>query len=207
MGNDDSGGRRANLSTTAKRYLDQLGASVENLFHHVLAVLHDPSYREANTGALRMEWPRIPLPGWPAGGADGAAVALADSAAHGRELAALLDPETPVFGVTQVPLRTEVAVEARNMAGEDFAITAGWGHYGQGDAVMPRCATSSAAIKFLRNGSPTENAISSDGHWTTRKCRISQRWRYELALFWWRQSREIRHASSEGKCHGRKRLA
>ena len=30
-----------------------------------LAVLHDPDYREANAGALRMEWPRIPLPGWP----------------------------------------------------------------------------------------------------------------------------------------------
>ena len=42
-----------------------LGA--EDLFHYVLAVLHDPAYREANAGALRMEWPRIPLPGWPDG--------------------------------------------------------------------------------------------------------------------------------------------
>ena len=31
----------------------------------MLAVLHDPAYRQANAGALRMEWPRIPLPGWP----------------------------------------------------------------------------------------------------------------------------------------------
>ena len=31
----------------------------------VLALLHDPVYREANAEALRMEWPRIPLPGWP----------------------------------------------------------------------------------------------------------------------------------------------
>ena len=91
-----------------------------------------------------MEWPRIPLPCWPYGGADGAAVMLAESVAHGRELAALLDPETPVPGVTQAPLRSEIAtiavpatVEARNMAGEDFAVTAGWGHYGQGNAVMP----------------------------------------------------------------------
>ena len=144
MGSDDAGGRRANLSATAKRYLDQLGASVEDLFHHVVAVLHDPGYREANAGALRMEWPRIPLPCWPYGGADGAAVVLAESVAHGRELAALLDPEAPVPGVTQAPLRSEIAtiavpatVEARNMAGEDFAVTAGWGHYGQGDAVMP----------------------------------------------------------------------
>ena len=145
LGREVEGSRRANLSVAAQRYLDRLGGSVEDLFHHVLAVLHGHAYREANAGALRMEWPRIPLPGWPDDGADGAAAAaLAEPVAHGRELAALLDPETPVPGVTQAPLRTEIAtiavpatVEARNMAGEDFAVTAGWGHYGQGDAVMP----------------------------------------------------------------------
>ena len=65
----DGGGeqRRPNLSAAAQRYLDRLGLGVEDLFHHALAVLHDPAYREANAGALRMEWPRIPLPGWPDG--------------------------------------------------------------------------------------------------------------------------------------------
>ena len=63
---------RPNLSDAGQRYLDRLGLGVENLFHHVLAVLHDPAYREANAGALRMEWPRIPLPGWPDGDEDGA---------------------------------------------------------------------------------------------------------------------------------------
>ena len=89
-------GRRPNLSAAAQRYLDRLGSGVEDLFHHVLAVLHDPAYREANAGALRMEWPRIPLPGWPDGDTPGAADELRGSAARGRELAALLDPETPV---------------------------------------------------------------------------------------------------------------
>ena len=55
---------------------------MEDLFHYVLAVLHDPTYREANAGALRMEWPRIPLPGWPDGKAEGAADTLAQSAAR-----------------------------------------------------------------------------------------------------------------------------
>ena len=144
LGNDDSGEHHANLSATAQRYLDRLGLGVEDLFHHVLATLHDPAYRAANAGALRMEWPRIPLPGWPDGEAEGAADALARSAARGRELAALLDPDTPVPGVTQAPLRPEIAAVAvpattggRNMAGDDFAVTAGWGHHGQGDAVMP----------------------------------------------------------------------
>ena len=144
IGNDSDCGRRPNLSGAAQRYLDGLGATVEDLFHHVLATLHDPAYRAANAGALRMEWPRILLPGWPDGETEGAAQALARSVAQGRELAALLDPETPVPGVTQGPLRPEVAAIAvpatvgeRNMAGDDFAVTAGWGHFGKDDAVMP----------------------------------------------------------------------
>ena len=88
-------------------------ARVEDLFHHVLATLHDPSYREANSGALAMEWPRIPLPGWPDGDTAGAAEALAASAAKGRELARLLDPDTPVPGVTQGELRPETRRDRR----------------------------------------------------------------------------------------------
>ena len=105
MGNIDNGERRANLSASAQRYLDHLGLTVEDLFHHVLAVLHDPEYRETNAGALRMDWPRIPLPDWPNGGTDGVAVTLARSAARGRHLAALLDPDTSIPGLTQAPLR------------------------------------------------------------------------------------------------------
>ena len=132
-----------NLTGVAERYLERVGADVQDLFHHVLAVLHDPAYREANAGALRMEWPRIPVPGWPEGG-NGAAAELAAAAARGRELAQLLDSDTPVPGVTEGALRPEIAavavpstVDGRNMAGDDFALTAGWGHFGQGEAVMP----------------------------------------------------------------------
>ncbi len=65
LGTDETDVQRIpNLSPAAQRYLDRLGMGVEDLFYHVLAVLHDPAYREANAGALRMEWPRIPLPGW-----------------------------------------------------------------------------------------------------------------------------------------------
>ena len=134
----------ANLSAAAQRYLDRLGLGVEDLFHHALAVLHDPAYREANAGALRMEWPRIPLPGWPDGDAPNAAGELRASAARGRDLAGLMDPATPVAGVTAGTLRPELAAiavpstaDGRNMSGGDFALTAGWGHFGTGDAVMP----------------------------------------------------------------------
>ena len=153
LGTDnDETPRRPNLSPDAHRYLENLDADVEDLFHHVLAVLHDPAYREANAGALRMEWPRIPLPGWPDGSQDGAADELATSAARGRQLAALLDSDTPVPGVTEsipgVPsgsaLRPEIAAiavptttDGGNMTADDFSLTAGWGHFGSGQAVMP----------------------------------------------------------------------
>ena len=142
----DGGGeqRRPNLSDAAQRYLDRQGLGVKDLFHHVIAVLHAPSYRKANAGALRMEWPRIPLPGWPDGDALGAAEELAASTARGRELAALLDSETPVPGVTTGALRPEMAAiavptttDGGNMTGDDFSLTAGWGHFGQGETVMP----------------------------------------------------------------------
>ncbi|MYC51309.1 MAG: hypothetical protein F4X47_03220 [Gammaproteobacteria bacterium] len=64
------------------------------------------------------------------------------SAARGRTIAALLDSELPVSSGTGTPLGPEIAVpdtvRGRYMAGEDFAVTAGWGHFGAGDAVMPR---------------------------------------------------------------------
>ena len=95
-------------------------------------VLHGPKYHEADAGALRMAWPRIPLPDWPA------------AAARGRTLAALLDFDTPVAGVTQGTLRPELAAiavhtttDGGNMADDDFAVSAGRGHSGSGEVVMP----------------------------------------------------------------------
>ena len=140
----DRTGAAPTCRRAAQRYLESVGAGVESLFYHALAVLHDPAYREANSGALRMEWPRIPLPGWPDGDAPNASYELAASAERGRQLAALLDPATPVNGVTQGELRPEFAViavpstaDGHNMTGDDFALTAGWGHFGQSNTIMP----------------------------------------------------------------------
>ena len=136
--------KRPNLSADAEKYLKGMGGTVEDLFHHALAVLHDPGYRETNAGALKLEWPRIPLPGWPDGDSAGAAEALARSAARGRELAQLLDTEARITGVTRGALRPEITaiavpdtIDGRNMTGKDYAVAAGWGHYGPGQAIMP----------------------------------------------------------------------
>lgn len=157
LGTQSSGTDRPNLSASARRYLERVTMNVEDLFHHVLAVLHNSEYRSANAGALRMEWPRIPMPHWSELSArtstedheltakvEAASKTLADSVARGRELSALLDPETPVPGVTIGDLQPDVAAIAvpatargRNMFDEDFGVTAGWGHFGPGQAVMP----------------------------------------------------------------------
>ena len=136
--------RRPNLSDAAHRYLNNLGLGAEDFFHYVLSVLHDPAYRIANAGALRLEWPRIPLPDWPEGSDKTAAEKVAESAARGRLLAALLNTDTSVEGVTTGNMRPEIAsiavpatVDKTNMEGDDFALTAGWGYFGKGKAVMP----------------------------------------------------------------------
>ena len=141
---DGRDSNRPNVSANAQRYLDRLDLDVEDLFHHVIATLHDSAYRSANAGALHLEWLRIPLPDWPDGAAAGAAEELVASAARGRELAALLDSDTPVAGVTAGTLRPALAAiavpmttDGGNMATDDFAISAGWGHFGPGKAVMP----------------------------------------------------------------------
>ena len=196
IGDDGEGARRANVSGSAQRYLECIGACVEDLFHHVLATLHDAAYRKANVGGLRMEWPRIPLPGWPDGDADGAAEVLARSAERGRELAALLDPDTPFPGVTQAPLPPAVAaiavpatVGGHNMAGDDFALTAGWGHYGVGDVVMPgqgravERAYTSEECKALGDTLPVlgnttfDIYLNSNAFWRNVPAAV---WRYKL---------------------------
>ena len=159
FGTSDESEPSPNLSSVAQAYLGRIGAEVEDLFHHVLAVLHDPAYRESNAGALRMEWPRIPIPGWTDGIEDGAAETLAESAARGREIAHLLDSGSDVPGVTSGALRPEIAAIAvpsttdnRNMRGDDFYLDAGWGHFGASQAVMPG------------QGSSTELDYTSEEH-------------------------------------------
>ena len=143
-GPDGNGERHCpNLSPAAQRYVDRLGADPEDLFYFALAALHERAYGVANSGALRMEWPRISLPRWPDGGS-GAAEELAAGAERGRLVARLLDPDTPVPGVIEPPLRPESkllavpdSIDGSYWSGDDFALTVGWGRNGSGEAVMP----------------------------------------------------------------------
>jgi len=136
-------GRALNLSETAAAYLAALGyenakAGAEPLFLHILAALHAPAYGKENAGALRQDWPRIPLPD--------TRKALEASADLGRQLAALLDTEADAPGVTSgklEPIIRNVGVLMKQGGGAldtdagDLAVTAGWGHAGNGGVTMP----------------------------------------------------------------------
>ncbi len=133
---DDPGqlfqGVRENLSPTARRYLEGVRGDAASLFYHALAFLHAPRYRLENSGGLRQDWPRLPLP------EEGEA--LVASAALGRTVASLLDPEQPVAGVTSGAPRPDLrAVALFEFSGNqpDMALSAGWGHAGRGGVVMP----------------------------------------------------------------------
>ena len=133
-------GRRLNLSDAAVAYLSHIGsmADAEALFYHSIAILHAPAYRVENAGALRQDWPRIPLPV--------RRDLLLASAELGQQIAALLNSELPVAGVTSGALREELKTIGIlsvigggpiNLAAGDLDVTAGWGFGGRGGITMP----------------------------------------------------------------------
>ncbi len=128
----------ANLSEQAAGYLKNTNATEPEFFYHALGLLHAPAYRTENAGALRQDWPRIPLPT--------SKDLLLASAELGRKVAALLDTETAVAGVTNGSIRAELKIigaaatadgKPLNREAGDFDVTAGWGHGGKGGITMP----------------------------------------------------------------------
>jgi type ISP restriction-modification system protein len=144
---------KPNLSDGAEDYLRSIGADHEALFFHIVATLHSPVYRAENQGALKQDWPRIPLPA-----TKGALVA---SATLGREVATLLDTEG---GLPDDSKRLKsigpIAASAGRLDPDvgDLELTAGWGHAGKGGVTMP------AKGKItIREMTPVELAILPTG--------------------------------------------
>jgi len=136
----------ANLSRTARRYIAAVGIEDPDkdaetaglIWMHALAIGYSPAYLSENADGIRQDWPRIPLPD--------SRKALLHSAELGRRVAALLDTENPVEGVTCGTIRPElrsVATIKRIGGGQldpdagALDLTAGWGHAGKGGVCMP----------------------------------------------------------------------
>jgi hypothetical protein len=127
-----------NLSEEAARYLDLVQCTELELFRHIVGILHAPAYRRENGGALRQDWPRVPLPA--------TRELLRASQTIGSDVVRLLDVESPVEGVTVGRTREELralarvtSVDGRQLGGDanDLALSVGWGHAGQGGVTMP----------------------------------------------------------------------
>jgi hypothetical protein len=138
-----------NLTKAATEYLAslRLANKPEELFYHTLAVLYAPLYQVENVGALRQDWPRVPLPE--------SREALLASAELGRQVAALLDAEASVTGVTQGKPRSELKFLAQfNYSGTpDLRVIGGWGHAGNSGVTMP------GKGKMLTRGYLTEEEL------------------------------------------------
>jgi hypothetical protein len=130
----------ANLSPAARAYLAKLGIKNPDddeetaalIWMHAFAIGYSPAYLAENADGVRQDWPRIPLP-------DSKAALLA-SAELGKQVAALLDTETPVQNVTTGKVRPElvkIAVVTRLNEKLNLSLTAGWGHAGQNGVTMP----------------------------------------------------------------------
>jgi hypothetical protein len=126
----------SNLSPAARVYLAKLGIKNPDddeetaalIWMHALAIGYSPAYLTENADGVRQDWPRIPLP-------DSKAALLA-SAELGRQVAALLDTENGVEGVTAGKLKPEFKEIAVLSSTKDLSITADWGRQQTGK-IMP----------------------------------------------------------------------
>ncbi|RIE16720.1 type ISP restriction/modification enzyme [Candidatus Cryosericum septentrionale] len=138
--------RPANVSTYARLYLASLGITDPDkdvdtagaIWMHALAIGYSPAYLTENADGIRQDWPRIPLPATRA--------LLQSSAALGKIVAALLDTESPVDGVSVGTVRRELRCmgtlqvspgHVLDTVAGDLGITAGWGHGGKDGVTMP----------------------------------------------------------------------
>ena len=133
-----------NISAAARQYLETtLGQPAgrqdsDTMWLHTFAVGVSSAYLSENGADVRQDFPHIPLPA--------KAAALRASAELGRRVAALLDVESAVDTVTAGTIRHELRPVGLPWTADggqidpgagDLAVTAGWGHAGQGGATMP----------------------------------------------------------------------
>lgn len=157
---------RANLSPTARQYLAELGieridenqSRSELLWYHCLAITYSEAYLRDNGPWVRADFPRVPLP------RDRSV--LEQSAALGKQLAALLDPDVDIPSITTGKIRPELrplGVLGRKDGRQidpnagDLALTARWGALQRESIVMPGPGRVEPAVRV-----PDKRAIDGE---------------------------------------------
>jgi hypothetical protein len=121
-----AGKASANLSTAARSYLTHLGLpnpdkdaqARASIWLHALAIGFAPGYLADNADGIAIGWPRVPMP-------DDRALFDA-SAALGERLAAILDTEADVTGITSGAVADHFKVLG-TISATNLQVNAGWG--------------------------------------------------------------------------------
>jgi hypothetical protein len=136
--------RRANLSSAARAYLQALGLPEPDAdpriaalpWLHALALCFSPRYLTEHRDGILADWPRIPMPN--------NHESLSASAALGGRLAAILDPDVSVPGITAGTIDPRLSclgvltrIDGNALTLADLTVSAGWGHRMETGAVMP----------------------------------------------------------------------
>ncbi|MBN1807111.1 MAG: N-6 DNA methylase [Sedimentisphaerales bacterium] len=170
----------ANLSKKSREYLKCLNIKNPDaneeaslLWMHSLAIGYSPVYLSENKDSIRNDWPRIPLP-------DSKDILLS-SAMLGKKIASLLDTESNVKTVTSGTIRqdlkcigviTHVTSNSIDPTKGELDLTAGWGHFGKNNVVMP-----STGKIVERSYTPKERDLIKQG---VEKLGLTQKQAFEL---------------------------
>lgn len=165
----DTENTAANISPIVRSYFASLclpdtdanRETAELIWYHALAIGYSPAYLTENADGIRQDWPRIPLPA--------SKDLLLASADLGQQIAALLETESPVSGVTTGSIREELRTIAvfQRVDGKpahpddgDLDLTAGWGHPGKGGITMP-----GKGKLILRDDGACDIFLNADACW------------------------------------------
>ena len=198
IGGKEPSRARTNLSKEARWYLETIDAAPEALFFHVVAILHAPAYGRENSGALRQDWPRIPLL-WDEPDL------LQQSAELGQRIVRLLDMDGETVSSQGDPYSTpgDMAPDLRfiaqpaHIAGRPwnpeaghFDVTARWGYASHHGAIMPgkgraveRAYTAEEraalpeTVRACLGVSPFDVYLNEETYWKNIPARV---WNYRL---------------------------
>jgi hypothetical protein len=135
-----AGNTTANLSPGARAWLAHLALpdpdnhtlTAAAPWLHALAITFAPRYLGDNADGIAIDWPRVPLPN--------TLPILDSSALLGKKVAALLDTETDVPGVTGGTIEDHLRVMG-GISGTDLRVKAGWGSKDSKGRVNPGTGT------------------------------------------------------------------